>query len=242
MILRAKGIPVLAHPFTCENPEKFISELKAAGLMGLEVYYGSYTPEQVQELLRLAKIYDLIPTGGSDFHGLDTLNEPPLGTVEVPLESAERLIAWLQIKDKLEMKHPEVLEFGLLLVAAYLVGSIPMAYLVVKWRYGEDIRQYGSGQVGASNVFRSFSKPLGVLVFIYDVGKGVLMVWIAHGLGMGLALQVAIGLAVIVGHNWPVFLHFNAGRGLATTIGVAFYLLPWGLWRFSCRRRIHPCY
>ena len=93
LILRAKGIPVMAHPYTCENPETFIRELKSAGLRGLEVYYGSYATEQVQELLRMANQYDLIPTGGSDFHGLNGLNEPPLGTVEVPLESAERLIA-----------------------------------------------------------------------------------------------------------------------------------------------------
>jgi glycerol-3-phosphate acyltransferase PlsY len=125
-----------------------------------------------------------------------------------------------------------VREFGLLLVAAYLVGSVPMAYLAVKWRYGEDIRRYGSGQVGASNVFRSFSKPFGALIFIYDVGKGVLLIWAAQRLGLELSLQVAIGIAAIAGHNWPIFLHFNAGRGLATTIGVAFYLFPWGLWVF----------
>lgn len=93
LIIRAEGIPVLAHPFTCENPESVIGELKAAGLMGLEVFYDSYTPEQIQDLIRLAKLFDLVPTGGSDFHGIDTLVEPPLGTVEVPLESAEKLLA-----------------------------------------------------------------------------------------------------------------------------------------------------
>ena len=92
LILRAKGLPVLAHPFTCENPENIISELKVAGLVGLEVYYNSYTHEQVQDLLRLAKAYDLVPTGGSDFHGLNSLNEPPLGTAEVPLASIDRLM------------------------------------------------------------------------------------------------------------------------------------------------------
>lgn len=92
LILRAKGIPVLAHPFTFEVTETIISGLKAAGLIGLEVFYNSYTREQVQELLRLAKMFDLIPTGGSDFHGLDTLNELPLGTVEVPLESVKQIM------------------------------------------------------------------------------------------------------------------------------------------------------
>ena len=104
-----------------------------------------------------------------------------------------------------------------------------MAYLVVKWRYGVDIRKYGSHQVGASNVFRSFSKKLGVMVGLYDLIKGATMVGIAQLLGMGIAFQVAVGLAVVIGHNWPVFLRFNAGRGVATTVGVSFYLLPLGI-------------
>ena len=107
-----------------------------------------------------------------------------------------------------------------------------MAYLVVKWRYGTDLRKHGSGQVGGSNVFRTFSKPWGVLVGIFDAAKGALMVWIAHLLGFGLPFEIGIGLAVITGHNWPVFLNFNAGRGIATTAGVAFYLFPWGLVAF----------
>ncbi len=124
------------------------------------------------------------------------------------------------------------IEFILLLIVAYLVGAIPLAFLVVKWRYGEDIRRHGTGGVGASNVFKSFSKPLGVVIFFYDIGKGVLMVWIARWLGLPLYMQAAVGLAVIAGHNWPVFLRFNAGRGLATTIGVAVSLFPWGIWFF----------
>jgi glycerol-3-phosphate acyltransferase PlsY len=122
-----------------------------------------------------------------------------------------------------------MLEFGLFLVASYFIGSIPMAFLVTRWRYHADIRKYGSGQVGASNVYRNFSKKIGILVGIYDAGKGALVVWIAHMFGMDTTMQVAIGIAVIIGHNWPVFLHFNAGRGLATTIGVSLYLLPLGI-------------
>jgi 3',5'-nucleoside bisphosphate phosphatase len=93
LILSAGGIPVMAHPLTFDNPEPLIKELKSAGLMGLEVYYGSYYPEQVNELLVMAVKYDLIATGGSDFHGLDSTFEPQLGLVEVPIEAAERLIA-----------------------------------------------------------------------------------------------------------------------------------------------------
>jgi 3',5'-nucleoside bisphosphate phosphatase len=92
LILKSHGVPVLAHPFTGENPESIVSMLKPAGLMGIEVYYGSYTAEQVQTLLALATQYNLVPTGGSDFHGLDGIAEPQLGTVEVPLESALQLL------------------------------------------------------------------------------------------------------------------------------------------------------
>jgi 3',5'-nucleoside bisphosphate phosphatase len=93
LITRSRGIPVMAHPLTYLEFEPLISDLKAAGLMGLEVYYNNYSPDQIRDLLRIADCYGLIPTGGSDFHGLDGLNEIPLGTVEVPLESAERLLA-----------------------------------------------------------------------------------------------------------------------------------------------------
>jgi predicted metal-dependent phosphoesterase TrpH len=84
---------VLAHPLTFDNFEAIIAELKPAGLVGMEVYYNNYSSEQIKNLLRIAVKFSLIPTGGSDYHGLDSMNEAPLGTVEVPLESAERLIA-----------------------------------------------------------------------------------------------------------------------------------------------------
>jgi len=121
---------------------------------------------------------------------------------------------------------PDIARFLILFAAAYIIGSVPMAYLVVKIRYKADIRNFGSGQVGGSNVFRSFSRPLGVIVGLYDLGKGILMVWIARAIGLDIAFQAAVGLAVIVGHNWPVFLRFNAGRGLAATAGIGLFVLP----------------
>jgi acyl phosphate:glycerol-3-phosphate acyltransferase len=122
-----------------------------------------------------------------------------------------------------------ILVFILLLVAAYLLGSIPVAYLAVKWRYGVDLRRYGSGSVGASNVIRSFSKKVGIPVAIWDFGKGILLVLIARWLGMDIVQQGAAGIAVVIGHNWPVFLRFNAGRGVATTIGLVLVMLPMGI-------------
>jgi acyl phosphate:glycerol-3-phosphate acyltransferase len=125
------------------------------------------------------------------------------------------------------------IEFLVLLIGAFLLGSIPVAYLVVKFRWGKDIRQYGSRQVGGSNLFHSFSKPLGVAVGVLDAGKGVFLVWFAHHLGLSLAMQISIGIAVVLGHNWPIFLRFNAGRGLATTVGIGLYFLPWSIIPFA---------
>jgi len=121
------------------------------------------------------------------------------------------------------------MEFGLLTLAAYLVGSVPAAYLAARLSRGIDLRQHGSGQLGAGNLLRTTSKRLAAPVAIYDVGKGAAMVWAAQLVGLGIAQQVAVGLAAIIGHNWPVFLRFNGGRGVATTLGVAFFLMPWGI-------------
>jgi len=121
------------------------------------------------------------------------------------------------------------MEFGLLILGAYLLGSVPVAYLTARLCRGIDLRQYGSGHIGAGNLLRATSKRLTAPVAIYDVGKGAAMVWIAQLVGLGIAQQVAVGLAAIIGHNWPVFLRFNGGRGVATTLGVAFFLMPWGI-------------
>ena len=119
-----------------------------------------------------------------------------------------------------------VIEFILLITAAYLLGSVPSAYLVAKWRRGIDIRQYGSGNVGASNVLAVVSKRWSIAVTIFDIGKGALMVWAAQLLGFGIAQQVTVGVATIIGHNWPVFLHFRGGRGIFTSLGVITMLSP----------------
>jgi len=93
LILGAGGLPVLAHPFTVADPEMITGELKAAGLVGIEAYYGGHSNGQINQLLGLARKYHLIATGGSDYHGLDDSAEIMMGEAEVPLESAEELIA-----------------------------------------------------------------------------------------------------------------------------------------------------
>ena len=96
LVTKAGGLPVLAHPLTVKAPETMIAKLKTAGLVGLEVNYNGYTEEERDSLARLAKKYDLIATGGSDYHGLDDSAETMLGGTYVPQESAEHLIALAQ--------------------------------------------------------------------------------------------------------------------------------------------------
>ena len=91
VVLQADGLPVLAHPFTVENPEALIITLKAEGLTGIEAYYNGYTAKQGDVLVSLADRYGLITTAGSDYHGLDETSETMIGGTEVPTEVVERL-------------------------------------------------------------------------------------------------------------------------------------------------------
>lgn len=117
--------------------------------------------------------------------------------------------------------------FVLLSIASYLLGSVPAAYLVAKWSRGIDIRHYGTGKVGAANVLSVTSKWLAIPVTIFDIGKGALAIWIAQLLELGAAQQVTVGAITVIGHNWPVFLRFQGGRGIFTTLGVITILSPW---------------
>ena len=96
LILKAGGLPVFAHPITFRDYGTIIVDLVAAGMVGLEVYYNNSTREDIRNVLTLSDKYNLIPTGGSDYHGIEP-DEVPIGGVDVPLSSAERLIAlWRQ--------------------------------------------------------------------------------------------------------------------------------------------------
>ena len=119
-----------------------------------------------------------------------------------------------------------VTQLILLMIGAYLLGSVPSAYLALKWSRGVDIRQLGTGNVGASNVLSTGPKWLVVPVAIFDIGKGALSVWAAHLLGMDTAQQITVGICAIIGHNWPVFLHFRGGRGVLASFGVITMMSP----------------
>ena len=114
-----------------------------------------------------------------------------------------------------------VIQFILLAIGAYLLGSVPAAYLAIKWSRGIDIRKVGTGKVGAANVLNAGPKWLVVPVALFDIGKGALPVWAAQLLGMGAAAQATVGLCAIVGHNWPIYLRFkSSGRGIFASLGV----------------------
>jgi acyl phosphate:glycerol-3-phosphate acyltransferase len=117
-------------------------------------------------------------------------------------------------------------KFAVMIVGAYLLGSIPAAYLGVKWFKGQDIRKLGTGNVGSSNVARSTSKVLAVPIALFDMGKGAFAVWIAHLVGLSAAQQLAVGFVTIVGHNWSVFIGFHGGKGMVTTLGIIAYISP----------------
>ena len=106
-----------------------------------------------------------------------------------------------------------------LVICAYLLGSVPASYLAGKLR-GIDLREHGTTQVGGGNLWRMTSWRFGLPVGIFDFGKGLGMVWIAQLQGLDSAQQIVVGMAAIVGHNWPIFLRFHGGRGVGTTLGI----------------------
>lgn len=115
------------------------------------------------------------------------------------------------------------------LLAAYLIGSFPTAYIVARRRKGVDIRKVGSHNLGAMNVFYKVGFGYGLIVLAVDIGKGAAGVALARYLGTGLTVQMLAGVAVVAGHSFPFFLKFRGGRGGAACIGILAYLLPWGI-------------
>lgn len=119
-------------------------------------------------------------------------------------------------------------EYGAIVAAGYLLGALPTGYLLGRVAKNIDVRRYGSGSTGATNVLRILGWGAAAVVFIGDFGKGFLAVWGAGALGAGPLGQAVAGLAALVGHNWPVFLGFAGGRGVASGIGGLFAMVPLG--------------
>lgn len=115
---------------------------------------------------------------------------------------------------------------ALTLVLAYLLGSLPIGLYIGKLVRKIDVREFGSGNIGASNVARVLGLPWATVVFLLDVAKGLLPTVVARShAGPGVSWwPVLTGLAAIIGHNFSVFLKFKGGKGVATSLGVAFGL------------------
>jgi glycerol-3-phosphate acyltransferase PlsY len=117
---------------------------------------------------------------------------------------------------------------GLLaVVIAFLVGGIPFGYLLVRWKTGEDVREKGSGNIGATNVLRTTGRAIAIATLLLDIAKGVVAVWLADKLSDGSPVWMSLAaLAVMAGHAYPLFLKFQGGKAVASFIGAFLYLTP----------------
>lgn len=127
-----------------------------------------------------------------------------------------------------------LLAFLWIAIAAYLLGSIPVGYLLVRIFRRQDIRTVGSGNIGATNVLRSEGKALGAATFLLDVCKGALAVLLAAMIAGSVLptvpqrnVEALAALFAVFGHMFPVWLHFRGGKGVATGFGVFLVAAPW---------------
>ncbi|HEX7414372.1 MAG TPA: glycerol-3-phosphate 1-O-acyltransferase PlsY [Bacteroidia bacterium] len=122
----------------------------------------------------------------------------------------------------------------ILILAAYLVGSIPSALWIGKLFYKIDVREFGSGNAGATNVFRILGQKAGITVLVMDISKGIVAVCLAHFSDFSshstplINYQIALGIAAVLGHIFPLLAGFRGGKGVATLLGVAMAIQPTG--------------
>ena len=114
----------------------------------------------------------------------------------------------------------------LLFLGAYLVGAVPTAYLLVRLITGDDIRILGDGNVGAKNTFESVSRWLGIFIAGIDITKGWMVINAARLFGFSEGTVLFAGAAVVLGHDFSIFLNFRGGQGMAATVGIFLALFP----------------
>ena len=127
----------------------------------------------------------------------------------------------------------DVIEHILVIISAYLLGSVPTSVWVGRAFYGKDVRDYGSGNAGASNTFRVLGKKAGIPVLVFDIFKGwaaVKLIYFTNlylpGTGDYINLQLGLGVAALVGHIFPVYVGFKGGKGVATLFGAVIAIEP----------------
>ena len=115
---------------------------------------------------------------------------------------------------------------ALLVLTAYLLGSIPTSYLVVQFFHGKDIRRLGTTNPGMMNVWDNLGFASALIVAIGDIGKGTIAVGLAYWLNADIMVVGAVALTVVLGHDFSVFLKFHGGNGMAPAVGAVIALLP----------------
>lgn len=118
------------------------------------------------------------------------------------------------------------MNYAILIAGCYLIGSLPNGLVIGKYLKGIDIREFGSKNIGATNVFRVLGPWPALLVLLTDMMKGIISVYLAQLFFVEPAAQLIAGIAAIAGHNWSIFLNFKGGRGVATGLGVISILVP----------------
>lgn len=122
-----------------------------------------------------------------------------------------------------------VWQLALFLIGAYLLGSMPTAYLAGRWLRGVDVRDYGSGNVGGNNAGNVIGPWARIVVGLIDIAKAAVPAWLALGpLDLGVGIAVLAGLCATIGHDWSIFLGFNGGRGISGILGTLLVVFPWG--------------
>ena len=113
------------------------------------------------------------------------------------------------------------------LLVAYLLGGVPIGFLLVRWKTGQDVRAHGSGNIGATNVHRAAGRVAGMATLVLDAAKGYLAVWLAYRMSGGsTAWASAAAVCVLLGHIFTPFLRFRGGKGVATFLGAFLFLAP----------------
>ena len=120
-----------------------------------------------------------------------------------------------------------VVRYAAVFVLAYLIGSLSWGYMLVDLAMGEDIRDFGSGRTGMSNILRTAGGKAAALVFVLDAGKAVLVVLLARSVAGSVEIEVAAALVALCGHNWPIYLGFRGGRGIMPGFGGLSVMAPW---------------
>lgn len=118
------------------------------------------------------------------------------------------------------------MKYILILAASYLLGSIPFGLLVAKWWAKVDVREHGSGNIGMTNVLRTAGYLCAFLTLVGDMGKGIAAVLLGRYFIGDATFTLIAGILAVIGHNWPIFLRFKGGKGVATIAGVLIAFHP----------------